>query len=41
MVTSAPDDPRLLEAFSIIDRTPEMEETIAKLRDFLNVLIGP
>jgi LuxR family transcriptional regulator, quorum-sensing system regulator CinR len=37
MVTSAPDNPRLLEAFSIIDHTPEMEDTIAKLRDFLNV----
>jgi DNA-binding CsgD family transcriptional regulator len=37
MPTSAPDEERLLEAFSIIDNTPEMEATIAKLRDFLHV----
>ena len=37
MVISALDDWRLLEGFSIIDHTPEMQETIVKLRDFLNV----
>jgi len=37
MATSVPDEPRLLEAFSIIDHTPEMDETIAKLRDLLVV----
>jgi hypothetical protein len=37
MVISALDDQRLLEGFSIIDHTPEMEETIVKLRDFLSV----
>ena len=37
MATSMPDEERLLEAFSIIDNTPDMEETITKLRDLLNV----
>jgi LuxR family transcriptional regulator, quorum-sensing system regulator CinR len=37
MVINALDDRRLLEGFSIIDHTPEMEETIVKLRDLLNV----
>ena len=37
MATSVPDEKRLLEAFSIIDSTPEMEVAIAKLRDFLNI----
>jgi len=32
-----PDAERLLEAFSIIDNTPDMEATIAGLRDILNV----
>jgi LuxR family transcriptional regulator, quorum-sensing system regulator CinR len=37
MATDVPDEARLTEAFSIIDDTPEMDETIAKLRDLLNV----
>jgi DNA-binding CsgD family transcriptional regulator len=37
MATSSPEDERLLEAFSIVADTSEMEETIAKLRDLLNV----
>ena len=37
MATRMPDEERLLEAFSIIDNTPDMEATIAKLRDLLNV----
>ena len=37
MAPSVPDEPRLLEAFSIIDHTPEMDETISKLRDLLAV----
>jgi DNA-binding CsgD family transcriptional regulator len=37
MATSIPDDMRLSEAFSIIDNTPEMEATIVRLRDLLNV----
>ncbi|HET7715991.1 MAG TPA: autoinducer binding domain-containing protein [Bauldia sp.] len=32
-----PRDPLLLEAFSIIDETPDVEETITKLRDLLVV----
>src|SRR3979490_1343056 len=30
-----PEEKRLLEAFAIIESTPEMETAIAKLRDFL------
>jgi DNA-binding CsgD family transcriptional regulator len=37
MATDGPDQAQLLEAFSIIDDTPEMDETILKLRDLLNV----
>src|SRR6202051_2243543 len=37
MATDGPDQALLLEAFSIIDATPEMDETILKLRDLLNV----
>jgi DNA-binding CsgD family transcriptional regulator len=37
MATGDPDQPLLLEAFSMIDDTPEMDETIQKLRDLLNV----
>jgi LuxR family transcriptional regulator, quorum-sensing system regulator CinR len=37
MATDVPDEARLTEAFSIIDDTPEMDQTIAKLRDLLNV----
>ncbi len=37
MAASEPDDERLLQAYSIIDNTPDMEETIAKLRDLLSV----
>src|SRR5271163_4019666 len=37
MATDGPDQALLLKAFSIIDDTPEMDETILKLRDLLNV----
>jgi LuxR family transcriptional regulator, quorum-sensing system regulator CinR len=37
MATSLPDEEMLSEAFSIIDNTPDMEVTITKLRDLLNV----
>ena len=37
MATSAPDEETLLEAYSIIAATPDIEATIAKLRDLLNV----
>ena len=37
MATIAPNEERLLEAFSIIDSTSDMEAAIAKLRDVLNV----
>jgi DNA-binding CsgD family transcriptional regulator len=37
MATDGADQALLLEAFSIIDDTPEMEETVLKLRDLLNV----
>jgi LuxR family transcriptional regulator, quorum-sensing system regulator CinR len=37
MATGVPDEERLLEAYAIIDSTPDMEATIAKLRDFLKV----
>jgi DNA-binding CsgD family transcriptional regulator len=37
MATSESDDERLLQAYSIIDNTPDMEETITRLRDILNV----
>jgi len=33
MPTDGPDDELLLEAYAIIDSTPEMDETIAKLLD--------
>lgn len=35
--TSVPDENRLLDAYAIIDNTSDMEETIVKLRDLLNV----
>jgi DNA-binding CsgD family transcriptional regulator len=35
--TGVSDDATLLEAFSIIENTPDVEETVAKLRDLLNV----
>jgi DNA-binding CsgD family transcriptional regulator len=37
MATDEPDEELLLEAYAIIDTTPDMEETIAKLRDLLAV----
>jgi DNA-binding CsgD family transcriptional regulator len=37
MTTSVPYDEKLSEAFSIIDNTREMDETIAMLRDLLDV----
>jgi LuxR family transcriptional regulator, quorum-sensing system regulator CinR len=37
MATRVPDEQRLLEAYSIIENTPEMEATITKLRDLLNI----
>ena len=37
MATRSPEEERLLQAYSIIDNTPDMEETIAKLRDLLSV----
>jgi LuxR family transcriptional regulator, quorum-sensing system regulator CinR len=37
MAASAPDEVRLLEAYSIVDETPDMETTIIKLRDLLKV----
>jgi len=37
MATIVPDESRLLEAFSIVENTPEIDVAIAKLRDFLNV----
>jgi LuxR family transcriptional regulator, quorum-sensing system regulator CinR len=37
MATRVPDEQRLLEAYAIIENTPEMEATIARLRDLLNV----
>src|ERR1700736_4790657 len=37
MATTVPDEERLLEAYAIIEDTPEMEATITKLRDLLNV----
>jgi len=37
MATPLPDKERLLEAYAIIDNTPDMEATIVKLRDFLNI----
>jgi hypothetical protein len=37
MATDGPDDELLLEVYAIIDTTPEMDETIAKLRDLLVV----
>ena len=37
MATKVPDEQRLLEAYAIIENTPEMEATIARLRDLLKV----
>jgi DNA-binding CsgD family transcriptional regulator len=37
MATKVPDEQRLLEAYAIIEDTPEMDATITKLRDLLNV----
>ena len=37
MATSESDDGRLLQAYAIIDNTVDMEETIIKLRDLLDV----
>jgi len=37
MAASESGDERLLQAYSIIDNTPDMEETIAKLRDLMGV----
>ena len=37
MATDGTDQALLLEAFSFIDDTPEMEETILKIWDLLNV----
>ncbi|HEY6257673.1 MAG TPA: LuxR family transcriptional regulator [Xanthobacteraceae bacterium] len=37
MATREPDDEMLLQAYSIIDNTADMEETITKLRDILKV----
>jgi LuxR family transcriptional regulator, quorum-sensing system regulator CinR len=37
MATRVPDERRLLEAYAVIENTPDMEATITKLRDLLNV----
>jgi DNA-binding CsgD family transcriptional regulator len=37
MATDESDEARLLQAYAIIDTTPDMEVTIGKLRDLLNV----
>jgi DNA-binding CsgD family transcriptional regulator len=37
MATAVPDEEMLLEAYALIDSTPDMEVTIIKLRDFLNI----
>jgi LuxR family transcriptional regulator, quorum-sensing system regulator CinR len=37
MATGVFDEDMLLEAYSIIDTTPDMEATIARLRDLLNI----
>ena len=37
MATALTDEDMLLEAFSIIDKIPDLDEAIAKLRDILNV----
>jgi DNA-binding CsgD family transcriptional regulator len=37
MPTEVPDEQKLLEAYSIIEDTPELEATITKLRDLLNI----
>jgi DNA-binding CsgD family transcriptional regulator len=37
MATQVSDEQRLLEAYAIIEDTPEMDATITKLRDLLNV----
>jgi LuxR family transcriptional regulator, quorum-sensing system regulator CinR len=37
MATGVRDEAMLLEAYSIIDTTPDMEATIARLRDLLNI----
>ena len=37
MATDTPNEKTLIEAFSIIENTPEIEVAIAKLRDLLNI----
>src|ERR1700729_1214213 len=37
MATDTPNEKTLIEAFSIIENTPEIELAIAKLRDLLNI----
>jgi DNA-binding CsgD family transcriptional regulator len=37
MPTEVPDEQKLLQAYSIIEDTPELEATITKLRDLLNI----
>ena len=37
MASRSPEEERLFEAFSIVDDTTETEETVAKLRDVLEV----
>ena len=37
MTTNRPDEKTLIEAFSIVEDTPEIEEVIRKLRDLLGV----
>jgi len=37
MTTSRPDEKTLVEAFSIVEHTPEIERVIGKLRDLLRV----
>jgi DNA-binding CsgD family transcriptional regulator len=37
MATNGSEEDKLLQAYSIIENTPDMEETIVKLRDLLNV----
>jgi hypothetical protein len=39
MATDGPDDELLLGAYAIIDTTPEMDETIAKLREAVEAAI--
>ena len=37
MATTRPDEKRLVEAFSIIENTPEIQAAVCKLRELLNV----